>query len=199
MSDNGTRLNLQKTAILLLEPNPQNMAILCQVLAGFGGKVFHRCATIEEARKMAEALPVELVIADGQSPKGEPLGYDFVKWLRHSDLEPNAYTPAILTSAHSSVGNVARARDCGAHFVIAKPIVPGVLFDRVMWVARENRRFVNAGDYAGPDRRFKNVGPPKGLEGRRAGDLKGDVPPPSEPNMSQEQIDALLQPTRAAL
>jgi CheY-like chemotaxis protein len=193
------RLNLRKASVLLLEPNHQNMQILSQVLLGFGASTFHRCESAEQARGVVDKTIVDLMIVEGQTAEGEPEGYDFVHWLRRSDLEPNAFAPVIITSAHTSTTNVARARDCGAHFIISKPIVPNILFERILWVARINRSFVNAGTYVGPDRRFKNDGPPPGVEGRRATDLKGEVGAPKEANMSQSEIDNFMQPKRVVL
>ena len=167
MTDDTTRLDLKRASILLLEPNPQNMAILTQLLAGFGAKNFHRCETADQAKALVEETPVDLMIVEGQTPEGEPDGFDFVHWLRRSQLEPAAFTPVIITSAHTSMTNVKRARDCGAHFIVAKPLTPGVLFDRIIWVARVNRPFITAETYVGPDRRFKNLGPPLGTHGRR--------------------------------
>jgi hypothetical protein len=94
---------------------------------------------------------------------------------------------------------VTKGRDCGASFLVAKPIVPRVLLDRVIWVARENRVFIECSTYSGPDRRFKFVGPPPGTEGRRSDDLPLEVGLANTPNMSQDAIDSLLQPQKAQL
>ena len=193
------KLDLRKASILLLEPNVQNMTVLVQVLLGFGAKTFHRCETGEQAKVLVQGTAVDLMIIEGQTAEGEPDGFDFVHWLRRSELEPAAYAPVIITCAHTSLANVTRARDCGAHFIVAKPLVPTVLFERIIWVARVNRPFVDAGVYVGPDRRFKNLGPPVGTDGRRTTDLKGDVGLAQEPNMSQTEIDNLMQPAKVAL
>ncbi len=199
MATLSERMNLKQATLLLVEPNGQNMAILSQVLMGFGAKTFHRCETIDSAKLLLERTEVDLIIAEGQAADGSPDGFDFVHWLRRTNLEPNAFAPVILTSTHTTMANVTLARDCGAHFIVAKPLIPTVLFDRILWVARVNRSFVTSDVYVGPDRRFKNVGPPDGTEGRRATDLKGEVGLAVEPNMSQGDIDSLIQPTRVAL
>ena len=91
-----------------------------------------------------------------------------------------------------------RARDCGANFVVTKPLAPRVLLDRIAWLGRETRGFVEIGDgYVGPDRRFKAYGPPAGEAGRRRDDLPLEVGEAVESNMSQDDIDALMNPRRA--
>jgi hypothetical protein len=47
------------------------------------------------------------------------------------------------------------------------------LLQRILWVSRDKRPFVEVGEYLGPDRRFKMDGPPQGMA-RREGD-KPDV------------------------
>ena len=78
-----------------------------------------------------------------------------MRWLRRSGLEPNAYAPVIMTAAHVRRSKVSEARDCGANFLITKPFSAGVLLERIVWVARDARPFLEVGDYFGPDRRFK--------------------------------------------
>ena len=192
MASAPARLNLKRASILLLEPNAQNMAILTQVLMGFGARTFHRCETAERAKSLLKEAPVDLMIIEGQTAEGGPEGFDFVHWLRRSEMEPAAYTPVIITCAHTSMANVKRARDCGAHFIVAKPLAPTILFERILWVARTDRAFISAGAYVGPDRRFKNHGPPLGVDGRRANDPDVDAVP--NPDMSQTEADDVMRP-----
>ena len=46
--------------------------------------------------------------------------------------------------------------------VVKKPVSPRLLFDRLSWIARTPRPFVETDDFAGPDRRFREVAPPNG-------------------------------------
>ncbi|MGC5376454.1 hypothetical protein ACPXAO_23390, partial [Salmonella enterica] len=56
--------------------------------------------------------------------------------------------------------------------------------------------FVECDSFIGPDRRFKNMGPPPGTNGRRKTDVQEDLGEATAPNMSQSEIDALLKPTK---
>ena len=60
-----------------------------------------------------------------------------------------------------------RARDCGANFILARPLSPEVLLERILWIAREKRHFISCSSYVGPDRRFHEAGPPVGMPERR--------------------------------
>ena len=80
-----------------------------------------------------------------------------------------------------------------ANFTVAKPITPKVLLERIFWVAREERAFIECDSYVGPDRRFKYEGPPIGMEGRRRDDLPAEVGNAQEANMSQDEINSLMK------
>ena len=139
---------------------------------------------------------MDLIIADAISPTGE--GYDFVRWLRREAPEPNRYCPVLLTSGHTPASEVARARDCGAHFILKRPLTPMAVIERIIWISREGRNFIACDAYVGPERRFKNLGPPKG-DGRRSTDLPIEVGEATMPNMSQDDINGMLRPTKVML
>jgi hypothetical protein len=66
----------------------------------------------------------------------------------------------------------------------------------MIFVSRDPRPFVECDNYIGPDRRFKNTGPPAGTMGRRKTDVHDEIGEATEPNMSQDEIDAFLKPTK---
>ncbi|HEY4030222.1 MAG TPA: response regulator [Caulobacteraceae bacterium] len=184
--DNKTRLNLEQARVLLIEDPQPGAEILAQVFFGYGVRQPVRCVSPDEAMARLEEEPFELIVCDGDLPGGQ--AYDFVMRLRRSTLEPNRYCPVILLSGHTPSAYVAKARDCGANFVVAKPIRPMVLLERIVWVCGDNRIFVELDSYVGPDRRFQSLGPPPGMEGRRKGD-RDAVGEASTPNLSQDEID----------
>jgi CheY-like chemotaxis protein len=194
--DKKTRLNLEQARVLLLE-DPQPAEILSQVFFGYGVRQPVRCVSPDEAMMRLEEELFELIVCDGDLPEGR--AYDFVMRLRRSALEPNRYCPVILLSGHTPSAYVEKARDCGANFVVAKPIRPMVLLERIVWVCGDNRIFVELDTYVGPDRRFQFLGPPPGMEGRRKGDREA-LSQASTPNLSQVEIDGVfVKPQRVDL
>jgi DNA-binding response OmpR family regulator len=151
------RFNLSKTVVLLFDPTPLGLAILTQILAGFGARKIHRCNTIDEAKQVVSDFEIDLMIVDAMAESGE--GYEFVRWLRANVPEPNKHTPVLLTAAHTKASDVASARDCGSHFIVAKPLAPIVVLERIIWIAKEGRAFVLSDEYIGPDRRFAKSNP----------------------------------------
>jgi DNA-binding response OmpR family regulator len=158
------RFNLSKTVVLLFDPTPLGLAILTQILAGFGARKIHRCNTIDEAKQVVSDFEIDLMIVDAMAESGE--GYEFVRWLRANVPEPNRHTPVLLTAAHTKASDVASARDCGSHFIVAKPLAPIVVLERIIWIAKEGRAFVLSDEYIGPDRRFAKSNP-EGEQPRR--------------------------------
>ncbi len=193
--ESRARFNLERASILILEPSQMGMNILVQILTGFGAKVLHRCETVKAAQDCVQTTELDLAIVDAMG--GE--GYDYIKWLRHSRVEPNCFVPVLLTAGHTPSAAVNQARDCGAHFIMAKPLTPITVLERILWIAREGRRFVECDTYMGPDRRFKNEGVPAGMAGRRRDDLHGDLGEAEMPNMDQEIIDGLMKTRRVEL
>jgi DNA-binding response OmpR family regulator len=189
------RINLEKAQVLIVESNPQGMDILSQVLNGFGVRGAHKCETVEAAWAILKTAELDLIVCSASLTDGD--GFDFIAELRRSALEPNKFASVLLVTGHTPMSHIRKARDCGANMVVTKPITPRVLLERIIWIAREPRAFIEAGVYSGPDRRFQNLGPPPGEEGRRRDDLPLEIGEAETPNLQQEDIDALLTRKKA--
>jgi CheY-like chemotaxis protein len=165
------KINLEKIDCLLIDPNSFFLDILAQVVGGFGVRSITRCSTVADAKVVLAERVIDFILTDANMP--DESGYDFIEWVRRHAIEANRFVPAIIVTGHTRISQVARARDCGAHFIIAKPITPKVILERIFWVGRENRMFIETDNYCGLDRRFKTEGPPAGMPGRRAEDMDG--------------------------
>ena len=177
------RFNLRDSSVLLLDATPMGMSIMVQVVTGLGAKTLHRCIDIEAARVAVESSQIDLAIVDSLPPDGQ--GYDFVSWMRREAGEPNCYTPVIMTTSHTPRSQISRARDCGAHIIVKKPFPPIAVLERIIWSSKEGRKFLFSDTYVGPDRRFRNVGPPSGEKGRRREDFSA-TPMPQEADAEAE-------------
>ena len=193
----GDKLNLERVGFLLVDDSPQALDILSQVLAGFGVRSPTKADSAAAAKNIISQGAIDIILTAGLMP--EENGYDLVRWVRKEAREDARHVPIVVIAGHTSQSDVRFARDCGANFVIAKPLVPRVLFQRLFWIAHDEREFIECDEYVGPDRRFKRQGPPPGTEGRRAEDRRGKIGAASEPNMSQDQINALVKPAKVVL
>ena len=188
-----SRLYFGALTVVLVEANDLEADILAQVLGGFKVRGITRLRGATEAEEhLARNTADLLVVGAARAKDGDVDEFDLIRLIRRNKAGGARTAPIILLAGHTSQGNVMRARDCGASFVVAKPITPQVLYERVMWLAKDARPFVSGDTYTGPDRRFQKLGPPAGTEGRRKDDLSLKVGEAKMPNMSQSEIDAML-------
>lgn len=158
-------INLSRANVVVIDDSAFALQLLVQMLRGFGVRSLSEFGSVAAAKEHLQTLPVDLIVVDCDMPEAD--GYDLVRWLRRSKLEANAYAPIIMVAGHTKISQVKKARDCGANFIVARPLAPSVLLDRIVWVARDQRPILETGDYVGPDRRFKDGEPPEGVEERR--------------------------------
>lgn len=194
--DPNARFDLSKATAMVIDGSQHSLDVMGQILKGFGLATVLRCESVEEAEKIVKTKSVDLIVIDPSI--GGSAGYGFITALRHSS-GPSCYAPVILVSGHVRRADVSRARNTGANFVVTKPISPTVLLQRIQWIARDKRPFVEVGDYIGPDRRFKFEGPPAGSDGRRSDDLQAPLGDADEPNLSQDEVSAMIRPQRVII
>lgn len=190
---NQTRLNLGKISAVLVDGDKYVQDLIGQMLRGFG---LERLVTFDRGDQAFDYVSkggVDLCIVE--VALSDMPGTDLVKRIRRLENPQLRMMPVIVLTGYTQVGAVEQARDSGSNLVIKKPVSPQVLFDRIAWISKNQRPFIESENYIGPDRRFKSIGPPSGV-GRRATDLSAEIGAATEPNMSQDEIDALLKPVK---
>jgi len=190
------KLNFSQIEALIVDADQYSTSILGQILRGFGLSRHSVLETAEEARSRITSAHFDLLICDAILP--DTHATDLIKWIRRQPGLNVKYIPIVVLTGYTQYSNVVNLRDAGANIVVRKPVSPNVLFDHIAWSARTDRPFIETDTYIGPDRRFKNTGPPEGA-GRRKTDLTLDIGDALEPNMSQDQIDSLLKPTKVEI
>lgn len=190
------RVNLEKAIVMFVVDQPLSMDVVTSIFGGFGIRERIKCESGAEAQEVLQREQPDLFVVDCNT--GSMTSVEFIRWLRRLAPKPMCHAPVLMLLGHASLTAVQAGRDAGANFVVTKPLTPTVLLKRVLWVASEDRSFVESEDYLGPDRRFRNVGPPPGSDGRRRDDLKGEIGEAGH-NMSQDRIDALFKPTKVSI
>lgn len=157
--------NLASAVTMVVDDSAFGMELTAGALRGFGVQIRYACADAGQAIDIIKDHPIDLLFVDCDMPGLD--GHELVRWVRNSGLEPNAFVPIIMTTAHVRKSKVALVRDCGANFLVTKPFSPATLLERVIWVARDSRPYLEAGNYKGPDRRF-NATKPRDYDERRS-------------------------------
>ena len=132
------RINLEKAHILLLDASAHGLEIMVQIMTGFGMRNFYRCQKVEEAQTIVRAKPVDLFIVDPNF--GDADGYEFLKWLRRSGIEPNCHAPIILVSGYPEVHSAVEAIKKGAFDFLEKPVNGGLLVEKVQSALARSRQ-----------------------------------------------------------
>ena len=129
-----------------------------------------------------------MMLIDADMPTED--GLSLVREIRLNADDPNRTVPIMVVSGLTPFQRMMEARDAGANIIVKKPIAPSVLLARIEWLARNTRDFVISPTYCGPDRRFKSLPLPDGIEERRAEAIAMASTPERE--MSQDDIDSLF-------
>ncbi|HRD45573.1 MAG TPA: response regulator [Caulobacter sp.] len=193
----NAKVDLTRARALLLDDNQVHLNLLSNVLTSFDLRRQTKVNDLRDAKAAASGAEFDLVLVEAALARGT--GFEFIRWLRREGPDFNRTTSVLVVTSGTRMDQVAQARDAGANFVVAKPVTPPVLLQRIIWLGRDKRLFVEAEKYCGPDRRFKAFGPPVGTKGRRHDDLNFKLGAAAEPNMSQNEIDLLIKPQRVNL
>ena len=150
-------INLTGAVTMVVDDSPFSAEITTSALLGFGIRTKYSCRSAPDAMAILAEAEIDLLVIDCEMPGMD--GFELVQWLRRSG-PPNAFVPVIMTAAHIRRSMVNKARNCGANFIVTKPFSASSLLERIVWVARDSRPFLEVGEYFGPDRRFREGTPP---------------------------------------
>lgn len=172
------KLNFRSVTTLMVDRDRYTRSLIAQMLRGFGVGGIEAVDSGEAAMKYVKEHFVDLLIVEADLP--DMSGADFIKWIRRENKEPLRFVPILILSGYTQMNMISVVRDAGANIVVKKPVSAQTLFDRVGWIARTPRAYIETADFVGPDRRFKEIVPPSG-EYRRETDF-----PVQETEMAQK-------------
>ena len=171
------RLNLKNISGLLADRDAFTRGLVARMLRGFGLENLMITGTGEEAKHLIQNNSPDVCFVEGALP--DMATADLIGWIRRQPSNALRFMPVIVLSGYTQLRLIAAARDGGANIVIRKPVSPQALFDRINWVARVSRPFLETGTYIGPDRRFHSI-PPPDSKMKRATDVPLEEPATAE-------------------
>ena len=80
-------------------------------------------------------------------------GVSFAQAMRRSQIEQIRVMPIIMITGHTERRRIEAARDCGINEILAKPVTPASLFQRLEEIIVRPRPFIRSESYFGPCRR----------------------------------------------
>jgi len=187
-------MNLRDLVILVADPSSYISLLIHSMLRGFGS---NKVLEVRNSVGVLQALTgqrIDIMICDLWLPPHG--GLSLTRAIRRKVDNEHRTMPILMMSNDARETTIKRARDAGSNMVIAKPISPAALYDRLTWIAFNPRKFVDTETYFGPDRRFKIEGYPGGV-GRRKSDQEAlQVAEESGPALAQNDIDSLFSAVR---
>ena len=186
-------VNLRDLVILVADPNAYARRITNGILRGFGA---NKVLEVEQTLTLFQVLSgqkIDILLCDMRLPPHG--GLMLTRTVRRNANNENRTIPILLMSSDTGESTIKNARDAGANIVVAKPMSPKSLYDRLAWIAFNPRPFIDTATYFGPDRRFKIEGYPGGV-GRRKGDKQVEVAEAVGPGLAQDDIDNLFSAAR---
>jgi len=186
-------INIRGLTFLIADSNAYFSSICNSILRSFGATKVLEAHDAGEAVKALTQHKIDLLLCDAKLPPDNGIKFtQAIRWDKESEFRT---IPILIMTNDTRSTIIAQARDCGANMLVVKPMSPASLYDRLLWVAFNPRKFVDSPNYFGPDRRFKIEGFPGGV-GRRKGDKVADIGEAAGPAMSQSDIDNLLKAAR---
>ena len=186
-------INIRGLTFLVADPHAYLSSIWSSTLRGFGANQVIEVRDASEASEALTQYKVDLLLCDAKLPPVDGLKFAHsIRWNKDSNFRT---IPILMMTNDTRSTAIAKARDCGANMIVVKPLSPANLYDHLVWVAFNSRKFVDSPNYFGPDRRFKIEGFPGGV-GRRKSDKPADLGEATGPAISQIDIDNLHNAAR---
>jgi DNA-binding response OmpR family regulator len=152
------RLNFGGVTALLIDRSHYCRSLVAQMLRGFGMQAIISCESGAEAQEQLRTSHIDLCLVEADLP--DMSGADLIRWMRREQKDPLRFVPIIVLSGYTQRRMLSANRDAGANLLLKKPLSAQAIFDRIAWVARTSRSFIETGNYVGPDRRFRQIVPP---------------------------------------
>ncbi len=125
--------------------------LLENVLESFGVMRVTTVHTMEEAKILMAKINFSAIFMDWRDHQKPSL--EFLSYIRLHGEAANPRIPVIIVTAHTAMQRILYARDKGATEVLAKPIAPSHVFDKLYSAIYSERKFIDLDEYVGPDRR----------------------------------------------
>ncbi len=171
-------VDFSRLRILVVENHLLMRRLLHEMLTGFGVPEIHQARNVMEAIERIYDEPFDVVILDFFLIGLD--GADFAHTVRRDEECPNREVPILLITGAPDHHKVMKAKDAGINGILAKPIAPRDLYDRIYTMLAYPRPFIIAPDYVGP------------MHERRAHKV------PSAPSRTRLARGAAAPPRRAA-
>ena len=187
---------LRDVRVMVVDDQDFVRQLMRHMLGVLGCKKIYDASDGEEAWDKLQSNPPDLLIVDWEM---EPCnGLELVRRVRRDPASPDPFLPIIMVSAYSERARIVAARDSGINEFAMKPVSAKSLFSRLNAVIEHPRRFVQAGEYFGPDRRRRDKHVAHDRRGQvDGGEAAAQAQAATQAEMSQDDVNTFLNPCTA--
>jgi len=180
---------LRDVSVLVVDDQKFILNLVREMLRVLGAETIIDARDGGQAWEILQSTPIDMMITDWYMKPVD--GLALVHRVRNHKDSPNPYLPIIMISGYSERLRIIKARDSGINEFVVKPLSAKALFGRIVNTIEHPRQFVRTESFFGPDRRRKNQEVEDDRRGKGAKEKK-----PAAPNkeMSQDEVDAFLNP-----
>jgi DNA-binding response OmpR family regulator len=147
------KYDFTKVKVLIVECSPSVFELLRDILSIFGVKPENTVVanSNEEAFDKFCSHNNDFVIIDWLRDPSH--GIKLTHAIRNDKMTPNRFVPILMIAGSGHEKRVLRARDAGISEYLVKPFSAGDLAERITRLIENQRQFVVAESFTGPDRR----------------------------------------------
>jgi two-component system, chemotaxis family, chemotaxis protein CheY len=183
---------LKDVSILIVDDQEFILNLVRAMLRVLGAEMIHDAKDGEQAWDCLKANSIDMLITDWYMKPVD--GLELVHKIRNDKESPNPYLPIIMISGYSERARIFQARDSGINEFVVKPLSAKALFSRIMNVIEHPRQFVRTEMFFGPDRRRKKQDVDDDRRGKTPEPKPKKPAEPMDKEMSQDEVDAFLNP-----
>lgn len=146
---------ITKRGVLVADSSAHMASLVTVMLRSLGRKDIREAYDAGKAMLEVRRRAFDVIIIDDALDGMD--GVAFTKKLRSMTDCQNRLVPVIMMSAAPDAKRIADARDAGVTEFLRKPFAANHLQTRLTSIETNPRGFIEAAEYAGPDRRRKTV------------------------------------------
>jgi response regulator RpfG family c-di-GMP phosphodiesterase len=159
------RYDLSRLTVLVVDDSVYMTHLMRAVMRALNVGRVHAANNTDDAWNIFLRQQPDLIISDW---KMQPMsGVDFLKKVRTAVESPNRFVPFIFLTGYSEQQKITTARDSGANDFLVKPVTAKLIYERIVGVIEDPRRFIESKRYFGPDRRRRRGARADGESERR--------------------------------
>ena len=149
----ASEVDLSRVHVLVLDDNQNFVSIMKSILRGFGVRHIYDERDASQAMELIEHHSIDIAFVDLKMPIFS--GLEFAKLVRNAENTSNRQLPIVLVTGNASRSTIADAINAGIEEVLAKPVSPKSVYDRLVRLLQEAYEYVEVDGYFGPCRRRK--------------------------------------------